>query len=357
MLKFLVPAVLVFFGILSIAFFDGWPFSSSVVKDSGESTSEEMDLNEDDGADSSPDRRSSSIEFDRPQADSKGLEAQDAVTEPAAAEESAPKDQGLEISVAEETEVLESAEKSGVAALRARLQSLKVDRMSDSYRLALSEAVLADAFPGRQRLALLAPLRDVNRRLVAARARTVVPIEIVEVKPNDNLTRIARRVKKKHGNNVTPAMIMHINRMRRDIVQLGQKLAVPTESISVVARKSDFRLYVLLGESVILDYEIGLGRDDSTPEGKFTVRGKTKNPAWTRPDQTVVAFGDKDHTIGNRWLGLDDAGGRSGYGIHGTVDEDSIGKSHSDGCIRMRKLDVEALFRLVPEGAQVDVRR
>jgi len=37
-----------------------------------------------------------------------------------------------------------------------------------------------------------------------------------------------------------------------------------------------------------------------------------------------------------------------GFGIHGTSAPQSIGKSASHGCIRLRNRDVEELFELVP---------
>ncbi|MEZ6195225.1 MAG: L,D-transpeptidase [Planctomycetota bacterium] len=149
---------------------------------------------------------------------------------------------------------------------------------------------------------------------------------------------------------------MLVNGLRGSGIQLGQTLAIPTGDIEVLVRKSDFRLYVLIDDVVVLDYPVGLGRDGSTPVGEFTISGKTRDPSWRAPDGRLIPFGDPEHIIGNRWMGFDDAKGRTGYGIHGTVDEASIGKQESDGCIRMGKADVEALFDLVPEGCRVVVR-
>ena len=64
-----------------------------------------------------------------------------------------------------------------------------------------------------------------------------------------------------------------------------------------------------------------------------------------------------EHTIGSRWMGFATPQGPTSYGIHGTVDADSIGKSESEGCIRLLKDDVEALFELIPEGGSVTVVR
>jgi hypothetical protein len=44
-----------------------------------------------------------------------------------------------------------------------------------------------------------------------------------------------------------------------------------------------------------------------------------------------------------------------GYGIHGTDNPTSIGRSVSHGCIRVRNEDIETLFRIVPVGTPVYV--
>jgi len=53
-------------------------------------------------------------------------------------------------------------------------------------------------------------------------------------------------------------------------------------------------------------------------------------------------------TLGTRRLDLGD-----GYGIHGTDEPSSIGRSVSHGCVRMLNQDVEQLFPMVPVGTTV----
>lgn len=49
--------------------------------------------------------------------------------------------------------------------------------------------------------------------------------------------------------------------------------------------------------------------------------------------------------LGSRWIGFNARGtDGSKYGIHGTNQPSSIGKYISQGCIRMKKNDVEYLF-------------
>ena len=44
-----------------------------------------------------------------------------------------------------------------------------------------------------------------------------------------------------------------------------------------------------------------------------------------------------------------------GYGIHGTVEPESIGKQVTAGCVRMRNEEVEQLYMLIPTGTQVKI--
>ena len=56
-------------------------------------------------------------------------------------------------------------------------------------------------------------------------------------------------------------------------------------------------------------------------------------------------------------MGFSNEHGKTGFGIHGTIDPESIGRAESAGCVRMNKDDVEELFDLVPQGSEVVIRR
>ena len=58
-----------------------------------------------------------------------------------------------------------------------------------------------------------------------------------------------------------------------------------------------------------------------------------------------------ENPLGTRWMGFD----LESYGLHGTTEPDSIGKSRSLGCIRMLNPEVEELFELVGEGTAITV--
>lgn len=105
-------------------------------------------------------------------------------------------------------------------------------------------------------------------------------------------------------------------------------------------------------------FPVGLGTDDSTPVGNWVVeRGrKVENPSWKdpRPGGRYYAPDDPENPIGEFWIALagtdEQTKGLEGYGIHGTIDQDSIGRQASMGCIRMRKADIKLLYHMLAEG-------
>ena len=55
--------------------------------------------------------------------------------------------------------------------------------------------------------------------------------------------------------------------------------------------------------------------------------------------------------LGSRWLGFN----MPGYGIHGTIEPETIGKQVTAGCVRMRNSDVEELYDILPLGTEVSI--
>jgi lipoprotein-anchoring transpeptidase ErfK/SrfK len=60
---------------------------------------------------------------------------------------------------------------------------------------------------------------------------------------------------------------------------------------------------------------------------------------------------DPRNPLGERWIGLEGVSGSAvgmmAYGIHGTIEPESIGKSVSMGCVRLHNADVEQLYDLL----------
>lgn len=107
-------------------------------------------------------------------------------------------------------------------------------------------------------------------------------------------------------------------------------------------------------KTVIKKYPAAIGKDTSaTPQGKFSVVVRTKNPMWSGGGYTKpVQGGSPKNPLGYRWIGLS-VGKGSKYGIHGNNNPYSIGRGISKGCIRMINSDVNGLFDIVKNGTPV----
>jgi lipoprotein-anchoring transpeptidase ErfK/SrfK len=105
-------------------------------------------------------------------------------------------------------------------------------------------------------------------------------------------------------------------------------------------------------------YRVGSGKYGKTPVGTFKVSEKIKNPDWWRPDGSRIPFGEKGNVLGTRWIAISATGDTEpvrGYGIHGTWENDSVGRSSSQGCLRMHNSEVEELFVYIPLGAKLTI--
>ncbi len=160
----------------------------------------------------------------------------------------------------------------------------------------------------------------------------------------------------------TYQLIEHINGIDARRIQVGQRIKVVQGPFHAVIHKSQFRMDVFLpspdGEMVyIRSFPVGLGEDDSTPVGNWIARrgSKVANPGWTNPRSgKVYNPDDPRNPIGEFWIGLegidDNTKGLAGYGVHGTIEPDSIGKQVSMGCIRLGPEDIEMVYKLLVDG-------
>lgn len=115
-----------------------------------------------------------------------------------------------------------------------------------------------------------------------------------------------------------------------------------------------FRMRVYVDGRLAAEFPVGVGRDDSTPLGEFTIANKIAKPAWYHRGETVP-YGDPRNPLGESWMGFACDGVPMSYGIHPTQDRDSIGAATGAGCVRMRPEDAARLFRLCPRGATVRI--
>ena len=187
----------------------------------------------------------------------------------------------------------------------------------------------------------LAPLAVHAQDISFSDAHSVV----YEIKPGDNLTRIA----KKHQ--VTVGLIQKVNALAGDRLVPGKKLKIPTYKLNILVDKSDNTLLLKGDEEILKSYIVSTGTNNSTPVGAFKITDKLENPTWYKSG-AVLPPGDKDNQLGTRWMGIT----AKGYGIHGTLEPEKLGQQVTAGCIRMKNEEVEELYSLVPPGTEVTIQ-
>lgn len=226
-------------------------------------------------------------------------------------------------------------------------------------RVALTRALDSGVLDAATAQRVRDTLRELNDRLVFSP-------EIVEgdpyafgytIRPGDALSRLPR------GQNLATdwRLIQRINRISRpEAIRAGQRIKLVTGPFHAVVYKRQFRLDLYMGDGAervfVRSFIVGLGEYDSTPVGTFKVRPHSKliNPEWVNP-RTGERFlpDDPANPIGEHWIGLlgvsEGVRDLGGYGIHGTIEPQTIGKQASMGCIRMFAEDVELIYELLVE--------
>ena len=188
----------------------------------------------------------------------------------------------------------------------------------------------------------------INRKLFFSRAPSPDCI-FHKVQPGDNLSDIAKKAKKDF---YFSDLIVRVNNIKNpNRLRIGWKLKIPQGTFSAIVQKRVHRLMIFLNGHYIREYPVAIGAPESpTPEGKFIVSIKQKEPTWTTPEGKVYKFGNPKNILGTRWIGFAETEEHVGIGIHGTNDPKSVGKSISNGCIRMHNANVEEIFGMLMSG-------
>ncbi len=184
------------------------------------------------------------------------------------------------------------------------------------------------------------------------------------IAPGDSLVKLPRKL----GLDVDWRFLQRINNISSpEKLRVGQKIKVIKGPFHAIIHKTDFRMDVFMGNSTpgsasstdrvfVSSFPVGLGEFGATPEGAFVVKPNSKlvDPAWTNP-RTGEHFASKDpkNPLGKFWIGLlgasDNIRNLETYGIHGTIDPNSIGEMRSMGCVRMNADDIALLYELLLE--------
>jgi lipoprotein-anchoring transpeptidase ErfK/SrfK len=174
------------------------------------------------------------------------------------------------------------------------------------------------------------------------------------VKGGDALSAIASRF-------VCPKeLIMEANGIKDPTkIRPGQRLVFPDHpDFAVRVSKSLNTLELTLGGKFFKKYVVGTGQNAKTPAGTFLVKDKIEHPDWWSESGKVIPYGDPANVLGTHWLALEATGETprvSGYGIHGTWDDTTLGRQSSAGCVRMSNADVRELFLFLPRKTPVTI--
>ncbi|MCP1355199.1 L,D-transpeptidase [Aneurinibacillus migulanus] len=115
--------------------------------------------------------------------------------------------------------------------------------------------------------------------------------------------------------------------------------SIAIEPLEITVYESSFLMLVTSGPYPVRSYEVGLGAEQRTPTGVYSIKRKINQP--------VSLSG----VYGTRGLVLS----ITDYAIHGTNMPSSIGRAVSKGCIRLHNNQVEELFSMVSLGTKVTI--
>lgn len=156
-----------------------------------------------------------------------------------------------------------------------------------------------------------------------------------------------------------------------DALEPGDEVSVPDAEGRPLSKLS--RLEVDLAEKLILGFDAEgtqvllmhcsiAKAQEKRPVGELKVKVVATDPEYTfNPadwpevsnvtSKLKIAPGPRN-PVGSAWIGLD----KPGYGLHGTVRPQDIGKTGSHGCFRLANWDAVRLAKAVKIGMVVDVK-
>jgi len=186
-------------------------------------------------------------------------------------------------------------------------------------------------------------IENLNMRIMFSPTLAENSVEY-EIQSGDTLFAVAKKF------NTTVELLKKVNDLETDLIHPGQHIKIVLSEFSIFVDKSDNTLTLNGDEEIIKTYSVSTGKNNGTPVGVFKIEEKMVKPPWYKVG-SVVSADSKEYELGARWMGLS----LEGYGIHGTSDENSIGKQVTQGCVRMHNADIVELYTIVPSGTKVEI--
>ncbi|WP_187274564.1 L,D-transpeptidase family protein [Paenibacillus sp. N3.4] len=113
---------------------------------------------------------------------------------------------------------------------------------------------------------------------------------------------------------------------------------VPFDPLHIEINEDEHHMKLISGTYLLWDKAIGLGVNGSTPQGSFQIIDRVQQPKG----KTSTSYGEAGLSLGR-------------IALHGTMDESSIGRDQSMGCIRLTNGDIQQIFPFVPKGTNVQI--
>lgn len=158
--------------------------------------------------------------------------------------------------------------------------------------------------------------------------------------------------------------ISRINNITPGKLPVGQLIKLIRGPVHAVVNKSQFTMDLYLAQegqpkAFFKRLTVGVGKNDSTPVGSWLVVRKVSHAHWSPPPSATqnhpIAWGEEGYPLGKEgyWIALqgtdENTRTRTGYGLHGTNEPESVGKAASLGCVRMADDDIELVYWLLKE--------
>ena len=166
----------------------------------------------------------------------------------------------------------------------------------------------------------------------------------------------------------SPKLLAQLN-PGKNFGSAGEEIVVPNvagtselpKAVKIIVDQSDLTLSLVdAGGKTIAQFPATTGsKHDPLPLGNWKVNGVARNPvfhynpklfwdAGAGETKAKIAAGP-NNPVGVVWIDLS----KEHYGIHGTPEPSTIGKTQSHGCIRLTNWDATALAQSVVTGVEV----